>query len=115
MRSFAASIIAAVVFATLTVKGDFVAFSGNDCDGDQGANVACDGSCHSFDGRHSFELFVTGSHCVTMFEDDGCVGETFQFGPETQGNCINVNTGTPIGSFICSANSACDFVTEAKK
>ncbi|KAJ7263127.1 hypothetical protein B0H12DRAFT_1230978 [Mycena haematopus] len=127
MRSFTASIVAAVLLAALTVKGDIIAWSGNSCNGDEGANVACNGACIAFDGRHSFEVRLTrlflqthnpqvvtgGSHCVVMFEDDGCVGETFQFGPETEGNCINVNTGTPIGSFTCSPNSSCVFAKEA--
>ncbi|KAJ6470953.1 hypothetical protein C8R45DRAFT_1014967 [Mycena sanguinolenta] len=107
MHSFTASLIAAVLFAATVVKGDFVAFSGETCDGDEGNNVPCDGSCHSFDGRHSFEVVADGTHCVAMFEDDGCVGQIFEFGVEPEGECINVNTGTPIGSFTCSASSTC--------
>ncbi|KAJ7195739.1 hypothetical protein B0H12DRAFT_1298380 [Mycena haematopus] len=114
MRSFTTSIIAAVLFVTLTVKGDIIAWSGDSCNGDEGSNVACNGACIAFDGRHSFEVCSTRLFLHTYFQDDGCVGESFQFGPETEGNCINVNTGTPIGSFTCSSNSACVFAKEAK-
>ncbi|KAJ6470956.1 hypothetical protein C8R45DRAFT_836621 [Mycena sanguinolenta] len=107
MRSFTASLIAAVLVSAMAVKGDIIAWSGDACNGDEGNNVPCDGSCRSFDGRHSFEVVTGGTHCVTLFEDDGCVGQTFQFGVEAEGQCINVNTGTPIGSFTCSGSSSC--------
>ncbi|KAJ7200937.1 hypothetical protein B0H12DRAFT_1036565 [Mycena haematopus] len=74
MRSFTA----AVLFAVLTVKADIIAWSGNTCDGGEGANITCDGTCIAFDGRHSFEVVTGGSHCVVLFEDDGCLGETFR-------------------------------------
>ncbi|KAJ6470883.1 hypothetical protein C8R45DRAFT_836746 [Mycena sanguinolenta] len=107
MRSSAASIIAAVLVAAMAVKGDIIGWSGDSCNGDQGGNAPCDGSCVPFDGRHSFEIVTGGTHCVTLFEDDGCVGQSFEFGSETEGNCINVNTGTPIGSFTCSSSNSC--------
>ena len=39
-------------------RADIIAFSGNTCDGDAGSNVACDGSCHSFSSRHSFQVRI---------------------------------------------------------
>ncbi|KAJ4472227.1 hypothetical protein J3R30DRAFT_1055860 [Lentinula aciculospora] len=99
---------AVVLFSSLTnVAADIIAWSGNACDGDEGANVACDGSCHSFVNRHSFEVVASGTHCVTFFEGDGCTGEPFLFSGEGGSECINVNTGTSIGSFSCSANNVC--------
>ena len=38
---------------------DIIGFSGNECDGAEGDDVPCDGSCHSFSGRHSFEASVS--------------------------------------------------------
>ncbi|KAJ7246132.1 hypothetical protein B0H12DRAFT_1126913 [Mycena haematopus] len=59
MRSFTASIIAAVLIAAMAVKGDIIAWSGDSCNGDEGGNEACDGTCIAFDGRHSFEVSLT--------------------------------------------------------
>ena len=56
MRSFTFSVVAAALLAVLSVNADLIAWSGNTCDGDQGNNVPCDGSCHQFGGRHSFEV-----------------------------------------------------------
>lgn len=41
------------------VKADLIGFSGDYCDGDQGSNVNCDGSCIGFDGHHSYEVGFT--------------------------------------------------------
>ncbi|KAJ4472226.1 hypothetical protein J3R30DRAFT_3685686 [Lentinula aciculospora] len=96
-----------LISSSTNVAADIIAWSGVDCDGDEGANVACDGSCHSFEGRHSFEVVASGTHCVTFFEGDGCTGEPFLFSGEGGSECIHVDTGTPIGSFSCSANNVC--------
>ncbi|KAJ3909230.1 hypothetical protein F5879DRAFT_892831 [Lentinula edodes] len=106
--SFSATILAAISYSK--VFGDFIAWSGNACDGDEGLNVPCDNGCDGFEGRHSFEVGQDpnfGTHCVTFYEDEGCGGEHFFFSGEGNSECINVNTGTSIGSFSCSPNSDC--------
>lgn len=88
-------------------KADIVAFSGSTCDGDEGDNVPCDGSCHDFSNRHSLLLLTGGTHCVTYFLDSGCeelVGDA----ELTEDECTNVNTGTNVVSFICGPNDVCD-------
>ncbi|GAW01878.1 hypothetical protein LENED_003498 [Lentinula edodes] len=95
--SFSATILAAISYSK--VFGDFIAWSGNACDGDEGLNVPCDNGCDGFEGRHSFEVVASGTHCVTFYEDEGCGGEHFFFSGEGNSECINVNTGTSIGSF----------------
>ncbi|EJD44453.1 hypothetical protein AURDEDRAFT_166543 [Auricularia subglabra TFB-10046 SS5] len=83
----------------------FIAWSGDACNGAQGADVACDGGCHSFSGRHSF-VAGNGNHCVAFFSSSGCNGQRFNF--TNQGtSCTNVNTGTDIQSFRCFAGSGC--------
>ncbi|KAJ7581915.1 hypothetical protein C8J56DRAFT_958517 [Mycena floridula] len=96
------SVLVAVFFAALGVNADIIAWSGDACNGAEGLNVACNGGCIAFDGRHSFEVVSGRNECVVLFEGDGCTGEAFNFGSEVSGQCINVNTGTPIGSFSCS-------------
>ncbi|KAF8960002.1 hypothetical protein BDZ97DRAFT_1642618, partial [Flammula alnicola] len=89
-------------------KADIVAFSGNECDGDEGSNVACDNTCIGFPSRHSFLVIAPGDHCVVFFEDSSCsndVGSVVSPGGAVQ--CTNVNTGTPVGSISCSPNSVC--------
>ena len=49
---FTAALFALAIILT-GVNADIVAFSGSNCDGDEGANVKCDNSCHSFGNRHS--------------------------------------------------------------
>ncbi|EJD44465.1 hypothetical protein AURDEDRAFT_166556 [Auricularia subglabra TFB-10046 SS5] len=77
-----------------------IAWSGDNCNGAQGADVPCDGSCHDFSGRHSFRAGLGGGACVTMWTSGNCQGQRFNF--SNQGNqCTNVNTGTDIRSFYC--------------
>ncbi|KAJ7581604.1 hypothetical protein C8J56DRAFT_793202 [Mycena floridula] len=99
MRAF--TFIFAAVLVALKVNGDLVAFSGDSCDGNEGNDAPCDGSCISFSGRHSFEVTASSNRCVTLFQNGGCTGESFNFGSEAPGECINVNTGTDIESFSC--------------
>lgn len=56
---------AAMLISLPQVDADIIAWSGNACTGDEGDNVACDNSCHSFDGRHSFEVYT--SPCSFIF------------------------------------------------
>lgn len=117
---------------TRIVLADISAFSGTACDGDVGADVACDGSCHSFSGRHSFEasfggtsiellnfgqpltdtvnfLKVTPSilHCVTTFQNAGCDTLVGVFQSQGNGECVHVNTGTSVQSFRCAPDNIC--------
>ncbi|EJD45866.1 hypothetical protein AURDEDRAFT_164924 [Auricularia subglabra TFB-10046 SS5] len=78
----------------------FTAFSGDFCNGAQGANVPCDGTCHSFAGRHSFDTALDGA-CVSVWTASGCVGKRFNLPDQRSGQCTNVNTGTNIQSFRC--------------
>lgn len=59
----------------------FIAWSGNACDGAQGAMVPCDGSCHSFAGRHSFWAQAAQNEvaCVSMWSSTNCQGARFNF------------------------------------
>ncbi|KZV83905.1 hypothetical protein EXIGLDRAFT_842590 [Exidia glandulosa HHB12029] len=85
----------------------FQAFSGSACDGAAGANVACDGSCHAFDNRHSFRADTSGNaHCVAFFVNGGCGGQRFNFTGQAA-QCTNVNTGTNIRSFRCFSGGGC--------
>ncbi|KAE9393494.1 hypothetical protein BT96DRAFT_829184, partial [Gymnopus androsaceus JB14] len=82
---------------------DFIAWSGTTCDGSEGNNVLCDGSCHSFANRHSFEIAIPDAEfCTTFFEDANCGGESFLFEDNESDGCIHVDTGTSIASFSCS-------------
>ncbi|EJD44459.1 hypothetical protein AURDEDRAFT_166548 [Auricularia subglabra TFB-10046 SS5] len=95
----------ALAIAAALPANAFIAWSGDACNGAQGNNVPCDGSCHAFGGRHSF-VAGDGNHCVAMFRNGGCTGQRFNF--TNQGNgCTNVNTGTDIQSFRCFAGSGC--------
>ncbi|KAF7293343.1 hypothetical protein MKEN_01464400 [Mycena kentingensis (nom. inval.)] len=79
----------AIVFTALLAlkaNADLRAASGNSCDGDQGEDI------------------TSGTHNVVLFSGDGCTGEQFNFGSESQGNCINVNTGTSYTRIITSIN-----------
>ncbi|KAJ7269039.1 hypothetical protein C8J57DRAFT_1324432 [Mycena rebaudengoi] len=99
---FTASLIAAAVLFALQVTADFIAFDGDSCNGAEGGKAPCDNSCIPFNNRHSFEIVSSSGHNVILFENNDCTGEEFNFGFESPGNCINVNTGTPIGAFRCN-------------
>ncbi|KAF8887984.1 hypothetical protein CPB84DRAFT_1786599 [Gymnopilus junonius] len=71
--------------------------------------VQCDGSCHLFGGRHSVKISGSGTHCVTYFENSSCEFFEAQGGTDivAAGACQNVNTGGPVGSFICAPTEFC--------
>ena len=48
------SLLAPIVLVITTVNAGMTAWSGGSCDGAQGLDVPCDGSCHDFRDRHSF-------------------------------------------------------------
>ncbi|KAK7017152.1 hypothetical protein R3P38DRAFT_3320552 [Favolaschia claudopus] len=98
---FTFTVIAAVVLALNAKAQDFIAWSGNACNGAEGLEVACDGTCFDFSGRHSFEV-LNAFGTVTLYSGRSCTGKTFYFGTETPGECINVNTGTNIQTFRCT-------------
>ncbi|KJA16938.1 hypothetical protein HYPSUDRAFT_219152 [Hypholoma sublateritium FD-334 SS-4] len=106
--SLALTAVSMVAYMAVPSSADIIAFSGGACDGDEGLNVPCDGSCHQFTGRESFEVVIGGLHCVTFFEDTGCNSLIATFPNEGNSLCSNVNTGTAVGSFRCSANDSCD-------
>ncbi|KAJ7574080.1 hypothetical protein C8J56DRAFT_980593 [Mycena floridula] len=100
MRAF--TLIFATVLVALKVNAQgLIAFTGSECDGSAGGNAPCDGGCSSFSGRHSYEITGSSNACVTLFVDSTCTGQSFSFGPDSPGECINVNTGTDIESFSC--------------
>ncbi|KAF8192919.1 hypothetical protein BJ912DRAFT_249767 [Pholiota molesta] len=88
-------------------RADIIAFSGTLCDGDAGSDVACDGSCHSFSTRHSFQVVATGAHCVTAFQNANCDTLVGVFQGQGNSSCVHVNTGTSVQSFICAADNIC--------
>ncbi|KAF9455774.1 hypothetical protein BDZ94DRAFT_1230603 [Collybia nuda] len=104
MRSFATIITALVTFALVAPSVNAViAWSGTACNGAQGNNVPCDGSCRSFDTRN---------HCITMYEGAGCPNGRFDVlykhtFANQNGQCLHVNTGTPIKSFRCAPDNFC--------
>ncbi|KAJ7511166.1 hypothetical protein B0H11DRAFT_1845022 [Mycena galericulata] len=98
---FTLSLLVAVLLTIQVNAQNFIAWSGSVCDGDEGLEVPCTGGCGNFQNRHSFEV-LNAEGSVLLFEGTGCSGEEFNFGAETPGECINVNTGTNIQSFICT-------------
>ncbi|KAF7336435.1 hypothetical protein MSAN_02297500 [Mycena sanguinolenta] len=90
----------AILLAVQVNAQSLIAFSGNDCNGDAGIIVPCDGTCFDFTGRHSYEI-LGSSATVELFEDADCSGEEFTFGPDPPNECIDVITGTPITTFRC--------------
>ncbi|KAJ7926121.1 hypothetical protein B0H13DRAFT_1599926 [Mycena leptocephala] len=53
---FTVSLLAAVVLAIQANAQQIIAFSGDTCNGGQGGEVPCDGTCFDFTGRHSYEV-----------------------------------------------------------
>ncbi|KAF7359700.1 hypothetical protein MVEN_00694500 [Mycena venus] len=98
---FTISLLAAVVLAIQANAQQIMAFSGNSCDGGQGGEVPCDGTCFDFTGRHSYKIFSSTAD-VSLFSGADCTGQEFPFGPDPAGQCINVNTGTSISTFRCT-------------
>ncbi|KAF8192277.1 hypothetical protein K438DRAFT_1590247 [Mycena galopus ATCC 62051] len=102
---FASTLLAAALFA-VQVSANLIAWDGNACDGDEGGTAGCTGACIPLTGRHSFEVgpdvVGSGGNTVILFEGDGCTGESFDFGFESPGECININTGTAINSGLCT-------------
>ncbi|EJD34681.1 hypothetical protein AURDEDRAFT_176261 [Auricularia subglabra TFB-10046 SS5] len=96
------SLLVAVAATTVPAQA-FIAWSGDACDGDIGNMVPCDGSCHSFAGRHSFWAQASQDQpaCVAMYAGTGCTGQRFNFSNQVYLQCTNVNTGTNIQSFRC--------------
>ncbi|KAJ6583349.1 hypothetical protein DFH09DRAFT_1360064 [Mycena vulgaris] len=97
---FALPLITATLFA-VQATADIIAWSGNNCDGDEGGNAICGGECISFNTRHSFEVVSSVGHSVIVWTGGDCNGESFNFGFQSPGQCINVNTGTSILSLQC--------------
>ncbi|KAJ7103764.1 hypothetical protein C8R44DRAFT_715833 [Mycena epipterygia] len=91
----------------IRATADVVGWSGNNCNGDEGLDVACDGTCFDFTGRHSIETIVSGSHCVAVFEDGFCGEEVAVFLNQGGGSCVTVSTGTTVNSFQCFAGNTC--------
>lgn len=54
--SATATLFTALYMIANSAAQDFIAWSGTTCDGSEGNNVPCDGSCHSFANQHSFAV-----------------------------------------------------------
>ena len=54
MRFITAYLVLAI--ALTGINADITAFNGDQCDGDEGENVACDDACSGFTDRHSFRV-----------------------------------------------------------
>ncbi|KAJ7912462.1 hypothetical protein B0H13DRAFT_1613566 [Mycena leptocephala] len=98
---FTISLFTVVVLAIQANAQQIIAFSGDTCNGGQGGEVPCDGTCFDFTGRHSYEIF-SSTATVSLFSGSDCTGQEFPFGPDPAGQCINVNTGTAISTFSCT-------------
>ncbi len=55
--TFSAILMAA--YMAVPIAADFIAFSGTQCTGNEGSNVACDGTCFPFTGRESFKVYIS--------------------------------------------------------
>ncbi|KAJ6507005.1 hypothetical protein C8R45DRAFT_1176612 [Mycena sanguinolenta] len=88
-------------------RADTIAWSGSHCDGGEGADVACNGRCINFYGRHSFSVPASGKHCVSVFEDASCNHETAVYLNQGGGSCQNVNTGGTVLGFKCFSGNTC--------
>ncbi|EIW52709.1 uncharacterized protein TRAVEDRAFT_53149 [Trametes versicolor FP-101664 SS1] len=96
-----------LALAPHVARAGLTAFSGDTCNGPVGEDVACDGSCIPFEGRHSFLVDGgSGNHCVSLFVNGSCSGQVFTF-QNQNGACQNVNTGTDIQSFLCAPSNQC--------
>ncbi|KAJ6584338.1 hypothetical protein B0H19DRAFT_1318184 [Mycena capillaripes] len=100
MRFPASFVVVAALFSLHTAN--LIAFDGDSCNGAEGNEAPCDNSCIDFSNRHSFEIVSSSGYNVVLFENTDCTGEQFNFGFESPGNYINVNTSTSIGAFRCS-------------
>ncbi|KAJ7824933.1 hypothetical protein B0H13DRAFT_1658232 [Mycena leptocephala] len=98
---FTTSLLAVVVLAIQASAQQIKAFSGDSCNGGEGGEFPCDGTCFDFTGRHSYEIFGSTA-TVSLFSGDDCTGKEFTFSPDFAGQCINVNTGTAISTFSCT-------------
>ncbi|EJD39143.1 hypothetical protein AURDEDRAFT_171728 [Auricularia subglabra TFB-10046 SS5] len=97
--------VTSLVLATIVVAVPaqaFTAWSGDHCNGDKGATVACDGACRSFAGRHSFNADYN-NRCVSLWTSTNCQGQRFNYtlSGAAGSQCVNVNTGTNILSAAC--------------
>ncbi|KAJ7705278.1 hypothetical protein B0H17DRAFT_920093 [Mycena rosella] len=108
MRSFTALIVLAITLYMRAVpsKADVIAWSGDSCNGAEGGDVPCDGTCFDFTNRHSLEV-ARGGHCLRVFEDTSCTEKVAEYGNQGGGECVNINTGTPVRSFRCNIGSSC--------
>lgn len=112
LATFASTAILAlyVCLAPVAVNAGITAFSGNNCDGAVGVDVACDGSCIPFSGRHSFRVDAgSGGHCVTFYADSSCPsGGGNGFFPNQDGQCTQVTLGTAsANAFRCVPDENC--------
>ncbi|KAF9018263.1 hypothetical protein BDP27DRAFT_1251200 [Rhodocollybia butyracea] len=97
----APTILVVLCVITNSAAQNFIAWSGIACNGDEGLNIPCDGSCHEFGGRNSYVIVSAGTFCPTFFANGGCTGGALPFNSSTLGECIPVNTGINLQSFSC--------------
>ena len=53
------------------------------------------------------QVTATGAHCVTAFLNANCDILVGVFQNQGNASCANVNTGTGVQSFRCSADNVC--------
>ncbi|EJD37763.1 hypothetical protein AURDEDRAFT_173144 [Auricularia subglabra TFB-10046 SS5] len=103
MRSVSVALLALLA---ATPTNAFIAWSGDNCTGVQGANLPCDGTCFAFNGSHSFTASTPGiAHCVAFYVTSGCTGQPRVNITNQSDQCTKVNTG--VNSFRCFAGAAC--------
>ncbi|KAJ7926124.1 hypothetical protein B0H13DRAFT_1500537, partial [Mycena leptocephala] len=77
------SLLAVIVLAIQTNAQQIIAFSGDSCNGGQGGEVPCDGTCFDFTGRHSYEVngadIFSSTATVSLFSGGNCTGQEFTF------------------------------------
>ena len=59
LSSLTFAAISMAAYIVVPIAADFIAFSGTQCSGNEGANVACDGTCFPFTGRESFKVHIS--------------------------------------------------------
>ncbi|KAJ6493301.1 hypothetical protein C8R45DRAFT_1095803 [Mycena sanguinolenta] len=117
MRSSITAFVAlALAIFSMEANAQFTAFSGDECTGNPGADVPCNGACDDFSGRRSFVIDATApniARCITVYSDNACQhpvsrwNSTGPTGSAKPGICIEVSTGTPQLTFTCSSNVNC--------
>lgn len=92
-------------------SADIIAYSGSNCDGDAGWQVAED-ICINIDNRHSFRTVSKNDAdtYASIWTGDNCSGNENGYSDLEEGKCYNIDTGNYAGGMklyhFCHASSA---------